>query len=312
MALDQISWDHYRTFLAVVETGSLSAAARTLGLTQPTAGRHIEALEQAFGAPLFLRSPQGLLPTEKALAMQGHARGMAAMSSALARIASGDMEEVRGTVRISASEVIAVETLPPILIGLQEAHPALEIELSASDAVEDLLQQEADIAIRMVRPRQAALLSRRIGKLSLGFHAHRHYLERHGVPDSLSELPAHRLIGFDRQLAYIRDILKERPDLVGITFDFRADSNLVQLAAIRAGLGIGMCQHAIAAREPDLVEVLPGALDLSLETFVVMHENLKTVPRFRATFDALVAGLETWIRPSKNPAARTTRSGIID
>ncbi len=312
MALDQISWDHYRTFLAVVETGSLSAAARTLGLTQPTAGRHIEALEQAFGAPLFLRSPQGLLPTEKALAMQGHARGMAAMSSALARIASGDMEEVRGTVRISASEVIAVETLPLILTGLQEAHPALEIELSASDAVEDLLQQEADIAIRMVQPRQAALLSRRIGKLSLGFHAHRRYLERHGVPDSLSELPAHRLIGFDRQLAYIRDILKERPDLVGITFDFRADSNLVQLAAIRAGLGIGMCQHAIAAREPDLVEVLPGALDLSLETFVVMHENLKTVPRFRTTFDALVAGLETWIRPSKNPAARTTRSGIID
>jgi DNA-binding transcriptional LysR family regulator len=303
MTMDQISWDHYRTFLAVVETGSLSAAARALGLTQPTAGRHIEALEQAFGAPLFLRSPQGLLPTEKALAMQGHARGMAAMSSALARIASGDMEAVRGTVRISASEVIAVETLPPILAHLQEEHPALEIELSASDAVEDLLQQEADIAIRMVQPKQAALLSRRIGKLSLGFHAHRRYLERHGLPASLADLPGHRLIGFDRQLAYIRDILKERPDLGGITFDFRADSNLVQLAAIRAGLGIGMCQHAIAAREPDLVEVLPGALDLTLETFVVMHENLKTVPRFRATFDALVAGLDAWMRPPKKSPA---------
>ena len=91
MALDQISWDHYRTFLAVLETGSLSAAARALGLTQPTAGRHIEALEQAFGAPLFLRTQQGLLPTEKALAMQSHAKTMASMSSALARIASGDM-----------------------------------------------------------------------------------------------------------------------------------------------------------------------------------------------------------------------------
>ncbi|MDH4412552.1 MAG: LysR family transcriptional regulator [Rhizobium sp.] len=310
MTLDQISWDHYRTFLAVLETGSLSAAARTLGLTQPTAGRHIEALEQAFGAPLFLRSPQGLLPTEKALAMQGHARGMAAMSLALARIASGDMEEVRGTVRISASEVIAVETLPPILTRLQEEHPALEIELSASDAVEDLLQQEADIAIRMIKPTQAALLSRRIGKLSLGFHAHRRYLERHGVPNALGELTGHRLIGFDRQLAYIRDMLKDRPDLVGIAFDFRADSNLVQLAAIRAGLGIGMCQHAIAAREPDLIEVLPGALDLSLETFVVMHENLKTVPRFRATFDALVGGLDDWIRSPRKGNAETAASGI--
>lgn len=299
MTLDQISWDHYRTLLAVLETGSLSAAARALGLTQPTAGRHIETLEQAFGAPLFLRTQQGLLPTEKALAMQAHAKTMAAMSSALARIASGDMEDVRGTVRISASEVIAAETLPPILARLQEAHPHLEIELSASDMIEDLLQQEADIAIRMVRPTQAALLSRRIGLISLGFHAHRSYLDRHGIPQSLEELTKHRLIGFDRQLAYIRDLLKTRPHLADVTFDFRADSNLVQLAAIRAGLGIGMCQHAIGVRDPNLVEVLPGTLDLALETFVVMHENLKTVPRFRATFDALVFGLGDWIRVDK-------------
>lgn len=307
MSIDQISWDHYRTFLAVLETGSLSGAARSLGLTQPTAGRHVEALEEAFGAPLFLRTPQGLLPTEKALAMKGHARSMSAMSAALARIASGDMEEVRGTVRISASEVIAAETLPAILARLQDANPALEIELSASDAVEDLLQQEADIAIRMVRPSQSALLSRRIGKITLGFHAHRRYLDRHGIPASLAELPNHRLIGFDRQLAYIRDILKQRPDLAGIGFDFRADSNLVQLAAIRAGLGIGMCQHAFAARDPELVEVLPGTLEIALETFVVMHENLKTVPRFRATFDALVQGLDDWMRLPKQPSLRASK-----
>lgn len=297
MTLEQISWDHYRTFLAVLETGSLSAAARLLGLTQPTAGRHIEALERAFGVPLFLRTQQGLLPTEKALAMQGHARTMAAMSASLARIASGDMEEVRGTVRISASEVIAVETLPPLLARLQEAHPGLEIELSASDRIEDLLQQEADIAIRMVRPTQTALVSRRVGFISLGFHAHRRYLDRHGMPRTLEDLTKHRLIGYDRQLAYIRDLLKTRPHLADVRFDFRADSNLVQLAAIRAGLGIGMCQNAIGAREPDLVEVLPGALDLALETFVVMHENLKGVPRFRVTFDALVGGLTDWIKP---------------
>lgn len=307
MSIDQISWDHYRTFLAVLETGSLSGAARSLGLTQPTAGRHVEALEEAFGAPLFLRTPKGLLPTEKALAMKGHARSMSAMSAALARIASGDMEEVRGTVRISASEVIAAETLPAILARLQDANPALEIELSASDAVEDLLQQEADIAIRMVRPSQSALLSRRIGKITLGFHAHRRYLDRHGIPASLAELPNHRLIGFDRQLAYIRDILKQRPDLAGIGFDFRADSNLVQLAAIRAGLGIGMCQHAFAVRDPELVEVLPGTLEIALETFVVMHENLKTVPRFRAAFDALVQGLDDWMRLPKQISPRETQ-----
>ncbi|MBC2774265.1 LysR family transcriptional regulator [Rhizobium sp. AQ_MP] len=308
MTLDHISWDHYRTFLAVVETGSLSAAARQLGLTQPTAGRHIETLELAFGAPLFLRIPQGLLPTEKALAMKAHARSMAAMSAALARIASGDMQEVRGTVRISASEVIAVEVLPPVLALLQEEHPALELELSASDTVEDLLQQEADIAIRMVQPSQSALLSRRVGRITLGFHAHRNYVARHGAPETLDALSQHRLIGFDRQLAYIREILRHRPDLAGIGFDFRADSNLVQLAAIRAGLGIGMCQHAFAACDKDLVEILPGTLDISLETFVVMHETLKTVPRFRATFDALVSGLDAWVRLPCKPAASTIQT----
>ncbi len=291
MAIDRVSWDYYRTFLAVLQTGSLSAAARSLGLTQPTTGRHIEALEDAFGAALFLRGPQGLLPTDKALSMRGHAETMAAMSSSLSRIASGDMADVRGTVRISAAEVIAVETLPKILAELLERHPGLEIELSASDAVEDLLQQEADIAIRMIRPVQAALVSRRVGVVALGFHAHRSYLDRHGTPQSTAELAAHRLIGFDKQLAYIRDLLKARPDIANIHFNVRADSNLVQLAAIRAGLGIGVCQTSIAARDPDLVEILPGALGIGLETFVVMHQSLKTTPRYRATYNALVDGL---------------------
>jgi DNA-binding transcriptional LysR family regulator len=291
MDIDQISWDHYRTFLAVLDTGSLSAAARSLGLTQPTAGRHIEALEIAFGGPLFLRGAQGLLPTEKARAMHGHARSMAATSASLARIASGDMEDVRGTVRISASEVISIEALPKILAELQECHPGLEIELSASDTVEDLLNQEADIAVRMTTPHQSALLSRRIGLLPMGLYAHKRYLDRHGIPTTLAELSNHRMIGFDRQLAYIRDILKDKPHLAHLRFQFRADSNLAQLAAIRAGAGIGICQVALGRTSPDLIEVLPGLLDLGLETFVVMHESLKTTPRYRTTFDTLVAGL---------------------
>ncbi|KQW28944.1 LysR family transcriptional regulator [Rhizobium sp. Root274] len=291
MDIEEISWDHYRTLLAVLDTGSLSAAARSLGLTQPTAGRHIEALEQAFGAALFLRGPQGLLPTEKARAMHGHARSMAAMSASLARIASGDMDGVRGTVRVSASEVIAIEALPKILAELQDRHPGLEIELSASDTVEDLLNQEADIAVRMTTPRQNALLSRHIGRLPMGFFAHRRYLEKYGQPTDLPGLSNHRLIGFDRQLAYIREILKDNPVVADLRFQFRADSNLAQLAAIRAGIGIGVCQVALGRTDPDLVEVLPGRIDLGLETYVVMHESLKTTPRYRTTFDALVAGL---------------------
>ncbi|OLP44394.1 LysR family transcriptional regulator [Rhizobium oryziradicis] len=294
MAKDITSWDHFRSFLAVLDEGSLSAAARTLGLTQPTVGRHIEALEAMFGTSLFLRVPQGLLPTDTALAMRAQAEAMAASGATLARIASSGHHAAQGTVRISASEIVAIEILPPILADLQESHPNLEIELSLSDKVEDLLRHQADIAVRMVAPQQGNLLSQRIGAIRLGFHAHTRYLAKHGTPKTLEDLHQHRLIGFDRQLAYIRDILKARPDLARISFAFRCDSNAAQFAAIRAGAGIGMCQTTLAKRHDDLVEVLPTQLNVDLDTYVVMHEDLKHSPRCRVAFDAIVNGLKAY------------------
>ncbi|SMC61126.1 LysR family transcriptional regulator [Rhizobium sp. RU36D] len=295
MALTALDWDQYRTFLAVLSEGSQSAAARALGLTQPTVARHIDALEAAVGKPLFIRSQQGLLPTETALAMQPYAEAMAANAAALARAATVSGDAVAGTVRISASEVVGLEVLPPMLSALQEQHPGLQIELSISDVVEDLLRQEADIAVRMVAPTQAALISRKIGTIPLGFHAHRRYLERHGSPATLHELADHRLIGFDRQLAYVRAMAQRMPEVAAMRFAFRTDSNVAQLAMIRAGGGIGICQRALAARDADLIEVLPGLLDMKLETHVVMHENLKSAPRCRVTFDALVEGFLKYI-----------------
>ena len=177
---EEPSWDLYRTFLTVLAHGSLSAAARELGLTQPTIGRHIDALEQAVG-----RSQSGLLPTDAAQLLAPFAQTMAASSSALLRAASGHRDRIDGTVRISASEVIAVEVLPPILAALQDRHPELEIELSASDTVEDLLNREADIAVRMMEPQQDALVVRRIGDIPIGCYAHHAYLEKHGTPQTL-------------------------------------------------------------------------------------------------------------------------------
>jgi len=300
MKPDQLSWDLYRSLLAVITEGSLSAAARSLGLTQPTVGRHIELLELAFGTPLFLRSQRGLTPTDTALAMRSHAALMAATSTSLARIAAGGSEsgqesDIKGPVRLSASEVISIEVLPQILAPLQERFAGLEIELSASDTVEDLLQREVDIAVRMVAPTQLALLSQRIGAIGIGFFAHASYLERHGTPENLSDLAQHRLIGFDRHLAYVRAVLKSRPELEALHFGFRTDSNLAQFAAIRAGLGIGLCQEGLGRRHAELVEVLPGSLDIALDTYVVMHEDLKLSRRYRTVFDAVVAGLKAYI-----------------
>jgi DNA-binding transcriptional LysR family regulator len=286
-----LDWDHYRTFLAILEEGSQSGAARALGLTQPTIARHLDALESAAGKPLFLRSYQGLLPTETALSMRTYAETMAASAAALARAASSDGDSPEGTVRISASEVIGLEVLPPILTELQERYPRLAIELSLSDAVEDLLKQQADIAVRMVEPTQGALVSRKIGGIPIGLFAHRHYLERHGTPATIEDLSAHRLIGFDRQLAYVREAMKIYPAMAEMRFDFRTDSNVAQLAMIRAGGGIGMCQTALADRDPDLVQLFAGQIALQLMTFLVMHGNLKLVPRCRVAFDALADGL---------------------
>jgi len=288
------SWDFYRSFLAVLQQGSLSAAARELGLTQPTIGRHIDALEQTIGAELFTRSQLGLLPTDAAADLKPYAETLAATTAALLRSASGRRDQVTGTVRISASEVIGIEVLPPILASLQEAYPDLTIELSASDAVEDLLQRQADIAVRMTAPSQEALVIRRIGDIPIGFFAHRRYLERHGTPSALANLSAHRLIGFDRQSAYVRAMTKRYPILDPAGFAFKADSNLAQLAAIRAGMGIGLCQRPLGLANPDLVHLLPE-IGLPLGTWVAMHENLKTSPRCRITFDALVVGLFDYV-----------------
>ena len=167
-------WDHYRTFLAVVVTGSLSGAARSLGLTQPTVGaRHIETLEAALGTPLFTRSPGGLRPTEAALALRPHAEAMAHAAEALVRTASGEADAARGVIRLTASDVVGAEVLPPILTDFREDHPRIAVELVLSNRSEDLLRGEADIAVRMVRPTQEALLAWRIGQVRLGLFAHR-------------------------------------------------------------------------------------------------------------------------------------------
>ena len=289
------SWDHYRTLLAVLAEGSLSGAARTLGLTQPTVGRHIEALEADLGAALFTRSVGGLAPTEAALALRPHAEAMAAAAEALVRTASGDAEAVRGVVRVTASDVMGVEVLPPMLAGFHEAHPGVVIELTLSNRQEDLLRREADIAVRMARPSQGALLARRIGSVRLGLYAHRRYLEAHGVPLTMDD-PGVTAIGFDRNTQMQRSLRESQINVDREGFALRTDNDLAQLAAVRAGFGVGGCQTPIARRDPDLVAVLEDAFRYEMEVWVAMHEDLKTSRRMRLMFDWLAEGLGKYVR----------------
>jgi DNA-binding transcriptional LysR family regulator len=283
-------WGLYRTLLAVLDEGSLSGAARSLGLTQPTVARHLDQLEAALGRRLFVRTQRGHSPTEAAEAIRPHARAMAAAGAALRRAASADRATVAGTVRISASEVVAIERLPPVLADLRARHPALAVELVVSNAVEDLLRRDADIAVRMVDPVQEALVARRIGNVEIGLHATPGYLARRGKPATLAEVADFELIGYDRATPAIRAMLQHFPELPRERMALATDSDVAQLAAIRAGFGIGACQVGLDGNA-GLVRLLPEAFALSLPVWVVMHEDLRSSPRCRAAFDALAAGL---------------------
>ena len=290
------NWDELRTFVEVARDGSLSGAARRLGLTQPTVGRHIDALEAALGSTLFTRSPRGLTPTPAALALGPHAEAMAAAAAALGRAASGEAAADRGAVRVTASDVVGCEVLPPILATFHAEHPSIAIELALTNRNEDLARRDADIAVRMVRPTQSGLVARRIGSSRIKLYAHRDYLARFGEPRSLADLASHCVIGFDRDSRTFRGAGDFAQRLTREDFGFRCDNDLAQLAALRAGAGIGGCQENIARRTPELVAVLPNALQYALEVWLVMHEGLKATRRVRLLFDHLAMGLTDYVK----------------
>jgi DNA-binding transcriptional LysR family regulator len=290
MASD-VGWELYRSFLAVLNEGSLSGAARALGVAQPTVGRHVAALEKALGLALFTRSQVGLMATEAALSLRKYAESMQSTAAALERAAASQGTGVRGTVRITASDVIGVEVLPPIIARLRDQHPDLAVELVLTDRVQDLLRREADIAVRMLRPRQELLVARRIGRIELGLYAHQRYVARHGTPSNTADLAKHSLIGFDQTTAFVRNAGKAFAAWRRDAFAMRTDNNLAQLALIRCGAGIGVCQAAIARRDDSIVRILPKQFSLPLETWITMHQDLRNSPRCRVTFDALVKGL---------------------
>jgi DNA-binding transcriptional LysR family regulator len=285
------SWDLYRTFAAVMRTGSMSGAARRLGLTQPSVARHVEALERTIGGTLFLRSQRGLSPTDRAISLRPFADELVATTDALLRAASAADDGVAGTVRVTAAEIFAVEHLPPLLANLRRDHPALSIELAPTDAVTDLLQREADIALRMTDPTQQALIARRLGTVTLGLFARRDYLERRGIPTNVADLAAHDLIGTDSLSVTGQAVMALLPGVAHGDFAVRVDNTLAQLALLRAGFGIGICQTVIASHNDSLVRVLPEAFSLDLPLWLVMHEDLRTSSRCRTVFDALAAGL---------------------
>lgn len=286
------SWDFIKTFQTVAETGSLSAAARALQITQPTVGRHIDLLEDALNVPLFVRSREGMTLTQKGADLVVEATMMGNAAAGFARHAAGLDEGVTGVVRISANEVFGVMILPRILPAFMQDNPGIEVELIVSNSAANLLQRDADVAIRMFRPTQNDLIARKIADLPLGFFGCRDYLSATGEPKTLGDLRAHRFIGMDRETSLI-DVGKMLGEaFTRNDFAFRCDNILAHVEAIRSGVGIGVTHKGLAARWSNVDQVLPDIQLPSLDLWIACHSEVRHNTRIRSVMDFLAKALQ--------------------
>jgi DNA-binding transcriptional LysR family regulator len=288
-------WALWRSFAAVVSEGSLSAAARKLGISQPTVGRHIEALEATLGVTLFERTLSGLKANETALRLYEPV-GTAERALAEAAIrAEGAQPDPGGTVRITASPMVSNYVLPQLLKPIREAYPAIALEIVPSDSAENLLLREADIAIRMFRPTQLELVTRKLGEIPIVCCAHESYLQRCGTPGEVAELIDHDLIGLDRSDLIIRIAREQGYEFKREHFQLRSDSQTHLWELIRAGLGIGFGQAQLVRATPGMRALLPQLEVAPLEVWLTSHRELMTSHRIRAIYDALADGLAGYI-----------------
>lgn len=295
-----IDWAAIPALLAVAETGSLSGAARRLSQSQPTLGRHIRQAEATLGTTLFTRHPRGLTLTEAGAALLPHARAMRDAAAAL-NLAAGQRDEtLRGTVRVTASVLVSYAVLPAILIEARQRHPEIEIELVPSDATENLLFREADIAVRMYRPTQGELITRHVTDLPLGFYAATRYLDRRGRPTQLSDLGDHDLIGYDRSDLILRGMRAGGMHVSREDFALRCDDQATYWQLLRQGAGIGATQCNLGDADPGVERVLPAVPVPTLPVWLSAHRVIRDQPRIRAIYDLLAERLAASI-PS--PAA---------
>lgn len=280
--MNNMDWALIHAFLAVSAEGSVSAAARTLGVSQPTLSRQIRALEQRMQLTLFERSPQGLRLTEQGETLVAAAEQMDEAADRFLRQATGLSEELEGDVRISANEIVGHHLLPPLIAAFRQRHAGVAIEVLISNRASSLSKREADIALRMFRPAQAGLVAMRLPDMELGLFAHRDYLERNGVPASAGQLTKHALIGFDENPDFVQGAAAAGLPLSRENFPVRSDWLPLHVALMRAGAGIGVTHTGLAACYPELSRVLPEAPLPTLEFWCVYHRDVRFNPRIRA------------------------------
>ena len=289
--MDHLDWNQLKAFLETAETGSLSAAARKLGLTQPTLSRQVAAIEQRMGVTLFERVGKAMALTPTGLDLLEHARAMGAAAEALGLAASGRSQAVGGVVSVSATDVVATYLLPPLVRRLHEQEPGIAIEVISDDALSDLLRREADIAIRHVKPEQPELIARLIREAEANFYASEDWVKVHGHPRHAADAADLPFVGAYRSGRYLGFLRQHGLPISEGNFSSFADHSKAHWALVRHGMGIGAMLDEIARETPGMVRVLDEVPPVRFPIWLVTHRELRTSRRIRVVFEALAEGL---------------------
>jgi DNA-binding transcriptional LysR family regulator len=289
--VENFDWSLIQSFLSVAETGSFSAAGRELGISQPTVGRHIQQLEKQLGTPLFRRENKGHSLTGAGVDLIGHAREMKTSAARMSLLAAGQAETLSGVVRVTASVIVSHYILPPIFARIRLAEPEIELELNPSDVTENLLFREADIAVRMYRPEQLDVITRKVGTQRFALYASKEYLDRRGRPTGFADIVDHDMIGFDRSDLMIKGMKELGIDVDRSFFKVRCDNQTVYWELVAAGCGIGIAPLNIGGVTPGVEMILPDIPLPDLPIWLTAPEALRTSPRIRRVYDLLAEGL---------------------
>ncbi len=284
-------WNQARSFLAVAEEGSLSAAALALKLTQPTVTRQLAALEDALGVTLLERTGRTVSLTPAGLDLLDHVRVMAEGANMMSLVASGQSQNIEGKVRVTASEMTATYILPDVLDRLYDTAPELQLEIAADNSVRDLLLREADIAIRHIRPEQPNLIAKLACDQTMRFYAVEKYIQRYGSPQQTGDMSAHQFVSFgdfERIVGYLKLV---GLDLSEKNFRYASNSQLVEWEIARKGHAIAIMNDNIAVNFPEFQPVLTEIEPFSIPVWLVAHRELQTSRRIRLVFNILASAL---------------------
>jgi len=287
----KFDWTKARAFLVTAEEGSLSAAARALGMAQPTLGRQVDGLEQELGIILFERVGRGLTLTPSGLELLEHVRAMGEAAGRVSMTALGQSQALEGTICISASETYAAVLLPPIIAKLRIKEPGIQVEIVVTNHASDLRRREADIAIRNFRPTEPDLIAKKIGDAGAVLYATPDYIEKIGNPKKPYDLRNAEFVKMDHSGMMLKGLNKLGLGLTEANFPLLTESYPVMWELVRQGAAIGVLDAHIGDADPVVRRVLPDLEPLVFPIWLVSHRQLTSSRRIRMVYDFLAKEL---------------------